>query len=204
MLLHTLRTSKVAALAEQTGTSPERDDCHHDMARLIVPFSTWERAMKKALMISALAAATLTGACTSNGYYDRPGYADGSDEWGYYDRGYSDRYGRYDYNNPDPRYGRYEADRYYRENGRYRERQLSYDDRVYRGRDGRYYCRRSDGSTGLIIGGLGGAAAGALIAEGDSKPLGAIIGAIGGAAIGAAIDSGNPNNRDNRSNVRCR
>ena len=156
--------------------------------------------MKKALMLSALAAATLTTACTSNDY-GRPGYANngGYDEWGYYDRGYYDRNGRYDWNNPDPRYGRYDADRYYRNNARYRERQLSNDDRVYRGRDGRYYCRRSDGSTGLIVGDLGGAAAGAIIAQGDSKPLGAIIGAIGGAAIGAAVDSGNRNN-----SVRCR
>lgn len=161
--------------------------------------------MKKALMISALAAATLTGACTSNGYYDRPGYSQSGGDWGYYDRGYYDRYGRYDYNNPDPRSGGYYADQYYRNNGRYRERQLSNNDRVYRGRDNRYYCRRSDGSTGLIVGGLGGAAAGAIIAQGDSKPLGAIIGAIGGAAVGAAIDSGNRNGRNNgRNNVRCR
>lgn len=152
---------------------------------------------KARVMLAAVAATTLTAACTSNGYYDRPGYAEG-----YYDQGYYKQYGRYDYNNPDPRYGGYYADRYYRDNARYRERQLSYDDRVYRGRDGRYYCRRSDGSTGLIVGGLGGAAAGAIIAEGDSKPLGAIIGAIGGAAIGAAIDS--RNRSDNRSNVRCR
>lgn len=158
--------------------------------------------MNKALMLSALAAVTLTGACTSNGY-NRPGYADSSDEWGYYDRGYYEQNGRYDYNNPDPRYGgRYDADRYYRDNARYRERQLSNNDRVYRGRDDRYYCRRSDGSTGLIVGGLGGAAVGAMIAPGDSRPLGAIIGAIGGAAIGAAVDGGN--NRNSRNNVRCR
>lgn len=155
--------------------------------------------MNKALVLSVLAATTLTAACTSNGYDGRLGYGSAND-WGYYDRGYHDRYGRYDYNNPDPRYGGYYADRYYRNNARYRERQLSYDDRVYRGRDGRYYCRRSDGSTGLIVGGLGGAAAGAIIAQGDSKPLGAIIGAIGGAAVGAAVDSRNRNN----SNVRCR
>ena len=159
--------------------------------------------MNKALMLSALAAVTLTGACTSNGY-NGPGYANNAGEWGYYDQGYYAQNGRYDYNNPDPRYGnRYEADRYYRNNGRYRERQLSENDRVYRGRDNRYYCRRSDGSTGLIIGGIGGAAAGAIIAPGDSTLLGAIIGGIGGAAVGGAIDSGN-NNRNNRYNVRCR
>lgn len=155
--------------------------------------------MNKALMLSALAVATMTTACTSYGYDDRPGYAGNGGDWGYYDQNYYDRYGRYDYNNPDPSYGGYYADRYYRESPRYRERQLSSNDRVYRGRDGRYYCRRSDGSTGLIVGGLAGGAAGALIAEGDSKPLGAIIGAIGGAAIGAAVDSSR-----NKNNVRCR
>ncbi|MDP3551457.1 MAG: hypothetical protein Q8R81_13845 [Novosphingobium sp.] len=166
--------------------------------------------MNKALMFSALAAAaSLTAACTSNGYYDRPGYSQGNGDWGYYDRGYYEQNGRYDYDRPDPRYGnRYEADRYYRNNSQYRERQLSNNDRVYRGRDDRYYCRRSDGSTGLIVGGVGGAALGAIIAPGDSRPLGAIIGAIGGAAAGAAIDSGNRNNRNNRNNrdnnVRCR
>ncbi len=162
--------------------------------------------MKKALMLTALAAATLTTACTTNGFSDGPGYAGNDNGWGYYDNNYYEQNGRYDYDRPDPRYGnRYEADRYYRNNGRYRERQLSYDDRVYRGRDNRYYCRRSDGSTGLIVGGLGGAALGAIIAPGDSRPLGAIIGAIGGAAAGAAIDNGNRNNRNNRNNnVRCR
>src|SRR3546814_3832862 len=73
-----------------------------------------------------------------------------------YGTGYYDDYGRYDYNRPDPRYGGYYADRYYRDDPRYRERRLSRNDRVYRGRDGRYYCRRSDGTTGLIVGGLAG------------------------------------------------
>lgn len=154
--------------------------------------------MNKAFLLAPLAAAALLGGCTDDyAYGGRPGYAsDGyAGDWGYYDRNYYDRYGRYDYNSPDPRYGGYYADRYYRDSSRYRERRLSQDDRIYRGRDGRYYCRRSDGSTGLIVGGLAGAALGSVIAEGDSKPLGAIIGAIGGAAAGAAIDS---------NNVRCR
>ncbi len=160
--------------------------------------------MNKGLLLVALAATSLTGACasTNDGYGFRDGYRDGGNEWGYYDRSAYDRYGRYDYNNPDPSYGGYYADRYYRDNPRYRERQLSNNDRVYRGRDDRYYCRRSDGSTGLIVGGLGGAAAGAIIAQGDSKPLGAIIGAIGGAAVGAAVDSGNRGG--GRNGIRCR
>ena len=149
--------------------------------------------MKKMMLLS-LAAATLVGGCATDGY----GYHDDGG-WGYYDRGYYSRYGSYDYDHPDPRYNGYYADSYYRDDHRYREHYLSESDRVYRGRDGRYYCRRSDGTTGLIVGGLAGGVAGNIIAPGDSKTLGTVLGAIGGAAIGAAVDS---NNGDNR--VRCR
>lgn len=87
------------------------------------------------------------------------------------------------------------AERYYRSGRNYRPRYLTRDDRVYRGRDGRYYCRRSDGTTGLIVGGLGGGVLGNLIAPGGSKTLGTILGAAGGAAIGTSVD---------RSQVTCR
>lgn len=146
--------------------------------------------MKKSILTS-LAAVAILGGCTTNGY----GYDD--DGWGYYDRGYYDRYGSYDYDRPDPRYGRYYAENYYRDDRRYRERYLAENDRVYRGRDGRYYCRRSDGTTGLIVGGLAGGAVGNIIAPGDSKTLGTVLGAIGGAVLGSAVDS------DSRR-VRCR
>lgn len=72
------------------------------------------------------------------------------------------------------------------------ERRLGRSDYVYRGGDGRYYCRRSDGTTGLVVGGLAGAALGGAIG-GDT--LGALLGAAGGAALGSSID---------RGNVRCR
>jgi uncharacterized protein YcfJ len=98
------------------------------------------------------------------------------------------QWSRYDYNNADPRYGAYYADRYYRDGRYYRQRQLSYNDRVYRGYDGRYYCRRSDGTTGLIIGAGVGALAGASIANGRSSLLGALIGAAAGGAVGSSID----------------
>ena len=107
-----------------------------------------------------------------------------------YGRGYYDDYGRYDYNRPDPRHGGYYADRYYRDDRRYRERRLSRNDRIYRGRDGRYYCRRSDGTTGLIVGGLAGGVLGNVIAPGGSETLGTIVGAGAGAAVGYAIDRG--------------
>jgi hypothetical protein len=149
------------------------------------------------LMLLPLAAGLMTAGCATDSY----GYGDryGNNDYGYYDQGYYQQYGGYDYNRPDPRYGGYYADNYYRNDSRYRERYLSNEDRVYRGRDGRYYCRRSDGSTGLVIGGaVVGGVAGNIIAPGDSRTLGTILGALGGAAAGAAI----ANNNDNRT--RCR
>lgn len=150
--------------------------------------------MKK-LMLIPLAAVALTSGCATGRY--GTGYA--GNDYGYFDRSHHNQFGRYDYNNPDPRYGGYYADNYYRNDPRYRERMLSSNDRVYRGRDGRYYCRRSDGSTGLVIGGaVVGGVAGNLIAPGGSQTLGTILGAVGGAALGASVA-----NRNNNS-VRCR
>lgn len=91
------------------------------------------------------------------------------------------------------------ADDHYRD-GDYRERRLGDNDEIYRGRDGRYYCKRSDGTTGLIVGGLAGGVLGNVIAPGGSKTLGSVIGAIGGAVAGRAIEKGS----DGRNNVRCR
>ena len=70
-----------------------------------------------------------------------------------------------------PRAGRsaYYADDYYRDGRYYRERRLSHNDRIYRGRDGRYYCRRNDGTTGLIIGAGVGALIGHSIDDGRSS-----------------------------------
>lgn len=99
-------------------------------------------------------------------------------------------YRRYDYNRADPRYGNYVAERYYRDGRYYQPRQLSYNDRVYRGQNGQYYCRRSDGTTGLVIGGAAGGLLGNTIAPGGSKLLGTIIGAGAGALIGREIDRG--------------
>ncbi len=146
--------------------------------------------MMKRFALIPLAAATLfLGGCVTDG----AGYGDSG--WGYYNRDYHGRYGNYDWNRPDPRYGGYYADNYYRDDRRYRERRLSRDDRIYRGRDGRYYCRRSDGTTGLIVGGIAGGILGNIIAPGDSKTIGTVIGAAGGAMIGHSADSGD---------VRCR
>ena len=77
----------------------------------------------------------------------------------------------------------------------YQERVLSPDDRVYRGQDGRYYCKRSDGTTGLIVGAAAGGLFGNVIAGGRSKTVGTLLGAIAGGALGSAVD---------RDQVRCR
>ena len=104
-------------------------------------------------------------------------------------------YRSYDYNRVDPRYGNYYAERYYRDGSYYQPRYLAYNDRIYRGRDGRYYCRRPDGTTGLIVGALAGGVLGNVLAPGDSKTLGTVIGAVGGGLAGRAID---------RNRVTCR
>ena len=104
-------------------------------------------------------------------------------------------YRNYDYNRPARGYDTYYADQYYRDGQYYQPRRLSANDRVYRGRDNRYYCRRPDGTTGLIIGAIGGGVLGGAIASGGSNTLGVILGALGGGVLGRSID---------RNNVRCR
>jgi len=127
----------------------------------------------RTLTTAMIGALMLTGCASSYGY-DRP-----SSNWRYYD-----------YNRPDPSYNGYDAGRYYRDGPQYRERRLSYRDRVYRGQDGRYYCRRSDGTTGLVVGAIVGGVLGNQIAPGGSEVLGTIIGAGAGALAGQAIDRG--------------
>lgn len=61
--------------------------------------------------------------------------------------------------------------------------------REWRGRDGRTYCRKSDGTTGLIIGGVGGALAGRAIDTRGERTTGTLLGAAAGALIGKEIDS---------------
>ena len=59
---------------------------------------------------------------------------------------------------------------------------------TWQGRDGRAYCRRSDGTTGLIVG----AGAGALVGRGfdtrGDRGAGTILGAIFGALLGSAVE----------------
>jgi hypothetical protein len=88
-------------------------------------------------------------------------------------------------------YGAWDPAPYYRaDNRRYHPRRMSRADVIYRGSDDRYYCRRDDGTSGLIIGGIAGGVLGNVVARGRSKALGTIIGASAGAILGQSIDRG--------------
>jgi hypothetical protein len=91
----------------------------------------------------------------------------------------------------------YDPARDYRDGAQYRERTLADDDRVYRGTDGRYYCKRSDGTTGLVLGAAGGGILGNVIDGGHSRTVGTLIGGALGALAGRAVEQ-------NNSEVRCR
>ena len=69
------------------------------------------------------------------------------------------------------------------------------NDPIYRDANGNYYCKKPDGTTGLIVGGIAGGVLGNIIAPGGSKTLGTILGAGVGAIAGNAID---------KNNIRCR
>ena len=93
---------------------------------------------------------------------------------------------------------RYKRNKHYANHGHYQrgyDRHAYRDMRVWRGRDGRAYCRRDDGTTGLLIGAGVGALLGNELAGRGDRTLGAILGAAGGALLGREID---------RNDVRCR
>ena len=58
------------------------------------------------------------------------------------------------------------------------------------GNDGRYYCHRSDGTTGLLVGLAAGALVGRAIDTHGDRATGTILGAAGGALLGRSIDRG--------------
>lgn len=57
----------------------------------------------------------------------------------------------------------------------------------WRGADGRTYCRKSNGTVGLVVGGAGGALLGRAVDGGRSRATGTILGAAAGALIGREI-----------------
>ncbi|HEX8525621.1 glycine zipper 2TM domain-containing protein [Allosphingosinicella sp.] len=73
----------------------------------------------------------------------------------------------------------------------------AYEGPTWRGSDGRLRCRRSNGTTGLVVGGAGGALVGRALDGGRSRATGTILGAAVGALVGREVQRG-------RSVRRCR
>jgi hypothetical protein len=117
--------------------------------------------------------------------------------------GHHDRHGRhharhappraqwrhYDWNRRPPGYRHYYADRYYVGRG-YRPVRVTRYTRIYRGGNGRYYCRRSDGTTGLIVGAALGGLLGNSLSYGNSALVSTLIGGAAGGLLGREIDRG--------------
>ena len=76
-----------------------------------------------------------------------------------------------------------------------RDQRINPNTRIWRGSDGRYRCKKDNGTTGLLIGGAVGGLAGHEIAGNGDKLLGTVLGAAGGALLGREID---------RDKYRCR
>lgn len=97
-----------------------------------------------------------------------------------------------------PAHGKRAKDRarVYDDRGHYSEpRRITRNSYMWRGRDGNYYCKRDNGTTGLVIGAGVGALAGHELAGRGDRTLGAILGGAIGAVVGREID---------RGSLRCR
>ena len=70
-----------------------------------------------------------------------------------------------------------------------------YHGKTWKDSRGRWRCKRSNGTTGLIVGAAGGALVGRAIDTHGERATGTILGAAAGALAGRSID---------RSRVRCR
>lgn len=83
-----------------------------------------------------------------------------------------------------------------RDRSRYDDRRYSYGEpvyrntRVWRGNDGRTYCQKKDGTTGLIIGGAAGALLGREVDKYGDRTLGTVLGAAAGALLGKEVAQG--------------
>lgn len=72
----------------------------------------------------------------------------------------------------------------------YEDQRGYYNGPTWRGRDGRTYCRRSNGTTGIIVGGAAGALVGRAIDTHGDRTIGTVLGAAAGALIGREVQRG--------------
>ena len=77
---------------------------------------------------------------------------------------------------------------------RYYDRDGNYSGPTWRGNDGRMYCRKRDGTTGLVVGAVAGALVGRAIDGGRNRATGTIVGGVAGAIVGREVE---------RSSNRC-
>ena len=94
-------------------------------------------------------------------------------------------------------HGRYDAALHLGDGAQYRPRLLAADERVYRGRDGRYYCRHADGTTGRIVGAVDDDALGNAMDSGHSRTTRTLIAGYIARIQGQAYDRHN-------HEIRCR
>lgn len=115
------------------------------------------------------------------------GWAQNGNSWRSSDRNQRN-WRNYDYNRFE-RGGRgYYAENYYR--GGYKPVRVTRNTRIYRGYNGNYYCRRNDGTTGLIVGAALGGVIGNSLDNGGSSLLGTLLGAGAGSLLGREVDRG--------------
>jgi uncharacterized protein YcfJ len=70
------------------------------------------------------------------------------------------------------------------------EAQRRHKYREWKGRDGRRYCRKPNGTTGLVVGGVAGALVGRTIDSRGDRTVGTLLGAAAGAVAGREIERG--------------
>lgn len=63
----------------------------------------------------------------------------------------------------------------------------TYQGKVWRGSDGRMYCKKPNGTTGLIVGGAAGVLAGRAIDTRGDRVTGTVLGAAVGALLGRHV-----------------
>lgn len=170
------------------------------LAAISAPAHAAEMSLGAELDIAPAAATTLN-LDTLAAYGDPPRWAPAYGRRDRDRRDYRrDRYDDDDWDDDDDY--RYRRDRHYRDRrvydsrGRYYEpRRIRRGDRIWRGRDGRYYCERENGTTGLIIGAGVGALLGRAIDTRGDRTVGTVLGGALGAVLGREID---------RGDMRCR